>query len=149
MGESVEGHDSVRAQGDTKVMAVSAHDAAAWLTGQPAYDTEWPECEGVCINGGCALRLDHPACCYVHPRDSNTHWDDYGRLYESKKATGEEAVAVSGFGYWRSRNWYCWKRLTHWQTHPACMHGGVFMEMTTFAAVVQGLVRALIYGALD
>lgn len=57
---------------DSKMIAVSAHDAAAWLAGQPAYDTEWPECEGVCIDGTCALRWKHPACCYVCPRE------DYG-----------------------------------------------------------------------
>jgi hypothetical protein len=99
MGETVEGRDS-------KVMAVSAHDAAAWLTGQPAYDTEWPECEGVCIDGACALRWSHPACCFVHPRDSYGYREHHGRPYESNE--GKDAT-VRNFGYWRSRNWYCWK----------------------------------------
>jgi hypothetical protein len=87
-------------------MAVSAHDAAAWLTGQPAYDTDWPECEGLCINGGCALRWDHPACCFVRPRDSYGYRDGRGKPFENK---AEQDVPVSSFGYWKSKNWYCWK----------------------------------------
>lgn len=86
------------------VMAVSAQDAAAWLTGQPAYYTEWPECEGKCINGGCALRADHPACCFVCPRDS--YGGSRARPYA---AGGEQGVPVGSMGYWRSQDWYCWK----------------------------------------
>jgi len=46
-------------------LSVSASQAAAWLTGVPAYDTEWPECQGKCIDGVCALRWDTPACCHI------------------------------------------------------------------------------------
>jgi hypothetical protein len=88
----------------SKVMAVSAQDAAAWLTGQPAYDSEWPECEGKCINGACALRADHPACCFVRPRGS--YGGSRGRPYA---AEGEQDVSARSMGYWKSRDWYCWK----------------------------------------
>lgn len=112
MGSSLDAHDtklmSVSAH-DAKVMAVSAHDAAAWLAGQPDYDTEWPECEGVCFNGMRALRWDHPACCYVRPRGGYGYRDDRGERYADASA-GAEAVSVSSFGYWRSRDWYCWKK---------------------------------------
>lgn len=49
---------------------VSADEAAAWLTGQPAYHTEWPECAGKCIYGVCALKRNHPACCFVRRHDT-------------------------------------------------------------------------------
>lgn len=103
MGEAVDAQDA-------KVMAVSAHDAAAWVTGKPAYDTNWPECEGVCIKGVCALRLDSPACCFVRPRESYGHRDGRGRPYTAEGEEGVKADApVSSFGYWRDRNWFCWK----------------------------------------
>jgi hypothetical protein len=98
MGETVD------APHDTKMMYVSAHDAAAWLTGEPAYDTEWPECEGVCIDGACALRWQHPACCYVRPREDYGYGADGGRPYTSEEGNN---ASVSSFGYWRSRDWYC------------------------------------------
>ena len=86
--------------GDTKVVSVSAHDAAAWLTGQPAYDTEWPECQGRCIDGHCALRWDHPACCFVRPHDDYYYAHDgyQGRPYADKGA--EQEVPVSTAELW-------------------------------------------------
>jgi hypothetical protein len=106
MGDVVGAHEST-------VTAVSAHDAAAWLTGQPAYDTEWPECRGVCIKGKCALRWHHPACCFVRPSDRYRDQADDGRPYVEER---EQDMLISSFGYWRSRDWY-WGRENFTRRH--------------------------------
>lgn len=93
---------------DAKAMSVPAYEAAAWVSGVPAYDTEWPECEGKCMEGRCALRWDHPACCLVHPHGSRGYDGGHVRPYENAAAADQE-VSPSSFGYWRSRDWYCWK----------------------------------------
>jgi hypothetical protein len=64
---------------EARVMAVPAHEAAGWLTGKPSFDIEpdWPMCEGVCLQGHCALRWGTPACCYVHPRGDYDYYDQY------------------------------------------------------------------------
>jgi len=92
---------------NAKVMSVPAYEAAAWITGVPAYDTDWPECEGKCIEGHCGLRWDHPACCFVHPHGRHGYRDDDARPYRDAAAADKEFAAGS-FGYWRSRDWYCW-----------------------------------------
>jgi hypothetical protein len=50
---------------DAQITSVTASKAAAWRNGKPDYELKWPECQGVCNNGNCMLRLDQPACCFV------------------------------------------------------------------------------------
>jgi hypothetical protein len=49
-----------------RALKVSPDEAAARLSSAPSYLREWPSCEGSCVNGMCALRYDHPACCGIH-----------------------------------------------------------------------------------
>lgn len=91
---------------DVKVMSVPAYEAAACVTGVPTYDTDWPECEGKCIQVFCGLRWDHPACCFVHPHGRYGHKGEHARPYEAIAAAD---ISPSSFGFWRSRDWYCWK----------------------------------------
>lgn len=88
---------------ETRITSVPAHEAATWRSGRPDYEEEWPECEGVCIRGNCALRLDHPACCFVHP-ESET--EEHMRPY-ADKAT--DMVVHTSDGCWRAKNFYCWR----------------------------------------
>lgn len=104
------GQPMADAQSDKPNMVpVSAHDAAAWLTGKPAYDTEWPECKGMCLGGVCALRFDTPACCYVpHPDHESQYRDGPGRPYAAAAEQPRDGdMPKASFSYWRSRDWYC------------------------------------------
>lgn len=89
---------------------VPAQQAAAWRTGQPDYDVTWPECPGQCIKGACALRWDHPACCYVR-QHQRRHDDEHDRRdfslspYDALEVSNTTEVALS---WWVSRGWYCW-----------------------------------------
>lgn len=107
-------------------MAVPAHEAAAWLTGTPAYDTEYPECGGECVDGSCDLVWRAPGCCYVPIVHTGPHPDnDYpdtnerryysGRPYSADDAGGssDTAANVNNADYWKSREWYCWKPPTY------------------------------------
>jgi hypothetical protein len=86
---------------------VSAEEAAARLTAAPAHDnSDWPQCAGKCHEGMCALRSDHPACCYV-PKSQSYHLTT-GRPY-SVDDSAESAADVQSSGHWKSRDWFCWK----------------------------------------
>lgn len=89
------------------------------MTAQPAYG--WPQCEGKCINGLCALRWDHPACCAVRGTGDDYYGGHYSSDTESQLATGDTtalpataAVPVWG-GKWQygagdhGSDLYCWK----------------------------------------
>lgn len=90
------------------ILSVSAQEAAAWLTSTPQYDRQWPSCEalGKCIGGKCALRWNHPACCYV-PSDDDDDYQEPARPYAHLEEP-KEAVEALG-GYWRSKNFFCWR----------------------------------------
>lgn len=62
---------------------------------------DWPWCEGKCIDGRCALRWDHPACCYA----SHGHHHD-GSIEEAKPGT--EYAQADNFGHWVNHDLYCW-----------------------------------------
>jgi hypothetical protein len=67
-----EGYAASEDAGRARVQ-VSAEEAAARLTAAPAHDnSDWPQCAGKCYEGMCALRSDHPACCFV-PKSQSYH----------------------------------------------------------------------------
>jgi len=93
-------------------VSVSATEAAAWVSGKPSYETEWPECAGRCYDGVCALRYDHPACCFV-PRDGQSArhgHHDHGRDRrddndddDNVQSYSDMKADTSGLGHWRSK----------------------------------------------
>ena len=96
-----------------KTQAVDAEQAAAWLTGTPAYETRWPECSGRCYDEICALEWDHPACCFVLPAEHGGGGYMPRRHlrpdspYTAALSDGQEDASLAG--YWQSRDFYCWK----------------------------------------
>ncbi len=92
---------------------VSASEAAAWVTGKPEYDRRWPQCWGRCRMGYCALKLHHPACCYVRTSQEDAYDredDDNSKPDASPYAvTDGDKAKTDGEGYWRSRNFFCWR----------------------------------------
>lgn len=84
----------------TTPLAVSANEAAAWMTGRPDYGYhEHPECPGVCFDGHCALSWHHGrGCCFVAPADYGYRHDgDYDRPYGAKTSHHHDDTP-----------WYCW-----------------------------------------
>lgn len=83
-------------------MPVSASEAAAWLTGKPAYDTKWPECAGAgqCVEGQCVFRAGAdsnggPACCFER---------------RSVKAADKQPDKLAASPEsWKGRDWFCWR----------------------------------------
>lgn len=99
---------------------VQAEEAAAWVTGYPQYDREWPRCEGKCARGTCALASTQAACCYFPQShrserfNDERYYDDRGRPYAKGEisdtvAAAKPAEQATTSGYWRSKNWYCWR----------------------------------------
>lgn len=88
-----------------KSKPVSAKEAAAWVTGAPQYDREWPECAGTCYSGVCSLKYGHPACCHVPHRS----YDDgyYGNRYAAVEDIKD--VKADLLGFWKGRDFYCWR----------------------------------------
>jgi hypothetical protein len=72
------------------------------MSAKPAYG--WPECEGKCINGQCALRMDHPTCCTA-PHSKGT----YGHYNAAADAAPDAAVTHVSGGRWEDDGLYCWK----------------------------------------
>lgn len=96
---------------DGRIVSVSAQEAATWLTGTLQNENQlWPACQalGKCLDGFCALAWDHPACCYV-PSRSAAH--DGQQLHGTAEPFADAAAAadVTLAGYWRSKNWFCWR----------------------------------------
>lgn len=60
------------------------------------------------MNGLCALRYDHPACCGVRRR---RHYGQEEREEEGRQlaATGSEGDdQATTQGHWEGPEWYCW-----------------------------------------
>lgn len=85
------------------------------------YDSDdWEECDGVCMEGICALRWESPRCCYIAGHNEPHHYhqqDGYegGRPYASSEAqaAAEEADnsavtanTMSGY-YYQAGDLYC------------------------------------------
>lgn len=101
------------------------------LAAAPVHYTHWPECAGKCIRGGCALRWDTPACCYLRRQSDDRQHDDRwheerdghryvdtmaDELSESDELLSMasaadsdtlEVVPVTSEAYWHSKDWYC------------------------------------------
>lgn len=100
---------------------------------EPSYESNshegpgWPECQGVCLYGHCALRWHTPACCYV-PGTPQHHHRKGGDVYAMSYAQPEEQPAgydaADGDGYvvvaepgsadidswYDNKEWFCWGR---------------------------------------
>lgn len=75
---------------------------------QPAYDKDYyPECEGKCASGLCALRWDHPKCCYVPPEGS-AYYGSYTAA-QSHGASSGPKVTPERSGYWQTHYLFCWE----------------------------------------
>lgn len=113
---------------------VSAENAAAWVTGRPEHEREWPECVGKCVHGECQLSWHRAPCCFVDVREEYRHDGDrvadgeddidrheqykpvedghedrevyYGRPYGTNTTvTGTFKGELEG--YWREKEMYC------------------------------------------
>jgi hypothetical protein len=84
----------------------TGEEATALAAAAPAYGDGgyWGPCMGKCIDGGCALKHDHPTCCVAQ---------------KAGNAASSAAVAVSdetasttsstSKGRWYGYDLYCWK----------------------------------------
>ncbi len=101
--------DSAVSDASSRTMQVSATEAAAWVTGKPAYEHRWPECWGRCRMGLCALKWDHPACCYVRPSEGDRDDSGEGNASPSTVLNEGKKAETTSAGYWHSRNFFCWR----------------------------------------
>jgi hypothetical protein len=82
-------------------MQVSAATAGAWVPVSPEHDQQWPQCEGRCTMGVCALKWDHPACCHVGPTADNDSDDSESEWSASPYTAAQEGqdASASSEGY--------------------------------------------------
>lgn len=92
-----------------RIQTASAQEAAAWVTGSPQYEKEWPACGGKCLDGYCALPWDHPACCYVPSEYDGDEYESRGRPYAAAVNPDGSVEGTTLAGYWQSKNFFCWR----------------------------------------
>jgi hypothetical protein len=85
---------------------VTAEEATARLSRARPDIQEWPSCEGVCIDGVCALRWGHPACCGIHRA---TYYEHIETAAGQQLGT-DNPTSISSWdeGHWEGPEWFCW-----------------------------------------